>query len=112
MRNAKVLTAFLAAGLAFSAPLIAHAKNPHSGSGSGGGGGNSMKGGLPGLTKRVAADEALISALQDQVSGLVGQTNFAVVGGDGTLSRSSDSAATVTHAAATGLYEVDFSADV
>jgi len=117
MTKANVLTIFLAAGLALSAPLAAQAKNPHSGggSGSGGGGGNSMKGGLPGLTSRVAADEALIATLQTQVSSLSGQSNFAVVAADGTLARSNSDAgpvSVVTHTAGTGLYEVDFSTDV
>jgi hypothetical protein len=111
MNRTKVLTVFLAAGMALSAPLAAHAKNPHSG---GGGGGGSMAGGLPGLTKRVIADEALIAALQTQVSGL-GNSSFAVVGADGTLARSSSAAgpvSVVTHTAGTGLYEVDFSENV
>ena len=112
MRNAQVLTVLLAAGLALSTPLVAHAKN---GGGGGGGGDKSMKGGLPALTKRVAADEALITALQNQVAGLVGQTNFAVVDVNGTLVRSGSNAGPVsvaTHTAGTGLYEVDFSEDV
>jgi hypothetical protein len=112
MNRTKVLTVFLAAGLALSAPLAAHAKNPHSGGG--GGGGGSMAGGLPGLTKRVIADEALIAALQTSVAGL-GNTNFAVVGADGTLARSNSAAGPVsvaTHTPATGLYEVDFSENV
>jgi len=111
MNRTKVLTVFLAAGMALSAPLAAFAKNPHSG---GGGGGGSMAGGLPGLTKRVIADEALIASLQTSVAGL-GNTNFAVVGGDGTLARSNSAAGPVsvaTHTPATGLYEVDFSENV
>ena len=58
MNRTKVLTVFLAAGMALSVPLAAFAKNPHSGGG--GGGGGSMAGGLPGLTKRVIADEAFL----------------------------------------------------
>jgi len=110
MNRTKVLTVFLAAGMALSAPLAAHAKNPHSG----GGGGGSQAGGLPALSKRVTADEALIAALQTSVAAL-GNTSFAVVGADGTLARSNSAAGPVTvatHTAATGLYEVDFSANV
>jgi hypothetical protein len=115
MRNAKVLTVLLAAGLAFSTPLVAHAKKGHGAGGGGGGGGESMKGGLPGLEDRVEADEALITALQTQITGLVGQNNFAVVDVNGNLVRSGSSAGPVSvapHTAGTGLYEVDFSKDV
>src|SRR4029077_5918073 len=109
MNRTKVLAAFLAAGMALSGPVAAFAKNPH-----GGGGGGSQAGGLPALAKRVTADEALIKALQASVSGL-GNTSFAVVGADGTLVRSNSAAGPVsvaTHTPATGLYEVDFAADV
>lgn len=98
--------------MALSAPLAALAKNPHGGGG--GGGGGSQAGGLPALAKRVAADELLIKALQTSVSGL-GSTSFAVVGADGTLTRSNSAAgpvSVVAHTLGTGLYEVDFSADV
>lgn len=108
MNRTKVLTVFLAAGMALSGPAGAFAKNPHSG------GGGSQAGGLPALAKRVAADELLISALQTQVSGL-GNTSFAVVGADGTLARSNSAAGPVTvatHTPASGVYEVDFSANV
>jgi hypothetical protein len=63
MRNAKVVTVLLIAGLAFATPLVAHAKKGH-----GKGGGESQKGGLPALEDRVEADEALITALQGQVT--------------------------------------------
>ena len=67
----------------------------------------SQKGGLPALEDRVEADEALITALQ-------GQSNFAVIAADGTLVRSSSvpGPVTVEHAAATGIYEVNFGKDV
>jgi hypothetical protein len=114
MNRKKVIVAFLMTGMALSAPLAALAKNPHGGGGGGGSGGGSQAGGLPALAKRVTADEALIKALQASVSGL-GNTSFAVVGADGTLVRSNSAAGPVsvaTHTPATGLYEVDFAADV
>jgi hypothetical protein len=85
------------------------------GHGNSGNGHESMKGGLPALEDRVDADEALITTLQGQVADLQGQNNWAVVGADGTLVRSNSSAGpvTVTHTTVgSGLYEVDFSADV
>jgi hypothetical protein len=82
MRNVKVLTVLLAAGLALSGPLVAHAKK-------GGGGGESQKGGLPALEDRVDAADALITLLQGKVQDLQGQNNWAVVKADGTLIRSS-----------------------
>ena len=112
MNRKKLMAAFLVTGMAFSAPLAAFAKNPHSGGG--GGGGGSQAGGLPALAKRVTADEASIKALQGSVAGL-GSTSFAVVGSDGTLVRSNSAAGTVSvapHTVGTGLYEVDFPADV
>src|SRR5260221_13329692 len=111
MNRNKVITAFLVTGIALSVPLAAFAKNPHSG---GGGGGGSQAGGLPALAKRVTADEALIKALQASVSGL-GNTSFAVGGADGSMGRSNSAAGPVsvaTHSSASGLYEVDFAADV
>ena len=107
MRNVKVLTVLLAAGLAFSSPLLAHAKK-------GGGGGESQKGGLPALEDRVDAADALITTLQSQVLDLQGQNNWAVVNAAGTLIRSSSlpGPVAVTHTAGTGLYEVDFGKDV
>jgi hypothetical protein len=113
MNRKKVLAAFLAAGMALSGPVAAFAKNPHAGGG-GGGGGGSQAGGLPALSKRVAADELLIKALQTSLSGL-GSTSFAVVGADGSLARSNSAAGPVgvaTHTLGSGLYEVDFAADV
>jgi hypothetical protein len=74
-----------------------------------------MQGGLPALEKRVAADEATIATLQSQISALQGQSNFAVVGADGTLARSNSSAGTVSvgpHTAGARLYEVIFPMDV
>ena len=56
MRNAKMFTVLLAAGLAFSGPLLAHAKKHES-----------QKGGLPALEDRVELDE--------------GQNNWAVIDG-------------------------------
>ena len=109
MKNMKVLTVLLAAGLAFSSPLVASAKgrNNH-------GGGESQKGGLPGLEDRVEADELLITTLQTQVTDLLGQNNWAVVQADGTLVRSSSvpGPVAVVHTASTGIYEVDFGKDV
>jgi len=101
MRNAKVLTVLLVAGLAFSTPLVAQAKKGH------GGGGESQKGGLPALEDRVEADEALITALQ-------GQSNFAVVSTTGTVVRSSSTPVPVTvdPTVDTGIYAVNFGKDV
>jgi len=100
-RRIGALAILLAAGFAFSSPLMAHAKKGKGG----GGGGESMKGGLPALEDRVDADEALIAAL--------GHSSWAVVGADGTLARNSGSALSVSviHTV-TGIYEVDFSTDV
>jgi len=102
MRNAKMFTVLLAAGLAFSGPLVALAKK-------GGGGGESQKGGLPALEDRVEADEALITTLQ-------GQNNWAVIDGTTvpgtpTVTRSNPSGVTVT-LVSTGVYEVTFTKDV
>jgi hypothetical protein len=89
MRSTKMLTvllaALLAAGMAFSGPLIAHAKK---------GGGESQKGGLPALEDRVQLDE--------------GQNNWAVIDGTTvpgtpTVARSNPSGVTVT-LVATGVY--------
>lgn len=92
MRNAKVLTMVLAAGLAFSGPLVAHAKK----------GGESQKGGLPGLEDRVELDE--------------GQNNWAVIDGTTvpatpTVVRSNPAGVTVI-LVSTGVYEVTFTKDV
>jgi hypothetical protein len=107
MRNAKAITMLLAMGLAFSGPLVAHAKKV-------GGGGESQKGGLPALEDRVDAADALITSLQGKVQDLQGQNNWAVVKADGTLIRSSSlpGPVAVVHTASTGLYEVDFGKDV
>ena len=103
MRNTKVLTVLLVAGLAFSAPLIANAKK------GGGGGGESQKGGLPALEDRVEADEALIATLQ-------GQNNWAVVSAAGTIARSSGTVANpvtvAEHTIGSGVYEINFGKDV
>jgi len=103
-RRIGALAILLAAGFAFSSPLMAHAKK-----GKGAGGGESMKGGLPALEDRVEADEALIAALQ-------GQNSFAVI--DGTtvpatpsVARSNPAGVTVT-LVQTGVYEVAFPKDV
>jgi hypothetical protein len=109
MKNSKVLTVLLAAGMAFSTPLIASAKKPP-------GRHESQKGGLPGLEDRVQADEALIQTLQNQVSALQGQSSFAVVGSDGTIVRSNSMPGPVTlavpHTANSGIYEINFGKDV
>jgi hypothetical protein len=109
MRNAKVLTKLLAAGLAFSGPLVAHAK------GKGGGGGESQKGGLPALEDRVDAADALITTLQGQVLDLQGQNNWAVIDGTTmpgtpTVVRSNPAGVTVS-LVSTGVYEVTFTKD-
>jgi hypothetical protein len=103
IKNVKVLTVLLAAGLAFSSPLIANAKK----AGAGGGEHESQKGGLPALEDRVEADEALIAALQ-------GQSNFAVVSAAGAIVRSSSIPGPVTVAAHTsaGVYEINFGKSV
>jgi hypothetical protein len=93
MRNAKMFTVLLAAGLAFSGPLIANAKKPHH---------ESQKGGLPALEDRVELDE--------------GQNNWAVIDGTTvpatpTVARSNPSGVTVT-LVSTGVYEVAFAKDV
>jgi hypothetical protein len=99
MKNSKVFTVLLAAGLAFSTPLIANAKK-------GGGGGESQKGGLPALEDRVEADEALIATLQ-------GQNNWAVVTSDCAVTSSFSSAGPVSSTdLGTGQCEVTFSKDV
>jgi hypothetical protein len=102
MRNAKAITMLLAMGLAFSGPLVAHAKK-------GGGGGESQKGGLPALEDRVDAADLLITDLQ-------GQNNWAVIDGTTvpatpTVVRSNPSGVTVT-LVSTGVYEVTFTKDV
>jgi hypothetical protein len=113
MKNVKVLTVLLAAGLALSSPLIANAKK-------GGGGGESQAGGLPGLEDRVEADELLITTLQGQVAALqtkvtdlLGQNNWAVVdaAGDTPPVRASSPAISVVHVSA-GVYEVNFGKSV
>src|SRR5258708_7032554 len=93
MRNAKMFAVLLAAGLAFSGPLIANAKKPHH---------ESQKGGLPALEDRVELDE--------------GQNNWAGI--DGTTvptaptgARSNPSGVTVT-LVSTGVYDVTFTKDV
>jgi hypothetical protein len=103
MRNAKAITMLLAMGLAFSGPLVAHAKK------GGGGGGESQKGGLPALEDRVDAADLLITDLQ-------GQNNWAVIDGTTvpatpTVVRSNPSGVTVT-LVSTGVYEVTFTKDV
>lgn len=108
MKKSSVLTVLLAAGLAFSTPLIANAKK-------GGGDHESQKGGLPGLEDRVEADEALITALQTQVLDLQGQNNWAVVSAAGVVVRSSSLPGPVTvaeHTVGTGVYEINFGKDV
>ena len=104
MKGTTVLTVLMAAGLAFSTPLIANAKR--------GGGHESQKGGLPALEDRVDANAALIAELQ-------GRDNFAVVAADGTVARASSPGSanspdpvTVLHTATSGVYEVDFGKDV
>ena len=104
MRNAKAITMLLAMGLAFSGPLVAHAKK------GGGGGGESQKGGLPALEDRVEADEALITDLQ-------GQNNWAVIDGTTvpatpTVVRSNPSSRVTVSLVSTGIYEVTFTKDV
>ncbi len=94
MRNAKMLTVLLAAGMAFSGPLIAHAKK---------GGGESQKGGLPALEDRVQLDE--------------GQNNWAVIDGTtvpGTpaVVRANPPSGVSVILVATGVYEVTFTKDV
>jgi hypothetical protein len=93
-------------GVLLAAALSSPAWAKH-GNGGGGGGGESMAGGLPGLEDRVEADELLITALQ-------GQNNFAVVSAAGAVVRSSSTPGpvTVSHTAATGIYEVNFNKDV
>ena len=91
MRNAKMFTVLLAAGLAFSGPLLAHAKKHES-----------QKGGLPALVDRVELDE--------------GQNNWAVIDGTTvpatpTVARSNPSGVTVT-LVSTGVYDVTFTKDV
>jgi hypothetical protein len=91
MRNAKMFTVLLAAGLAFSGPLLAHAKKHES-----------QKGGLPALEDRVELDE--------------GQNNWAVIDGTTvpatpTVARSNPSGVTVT-LVSTGVYDVTFTKDV
>ena len=108
MKNPKViLIALLSVGMATSTPFIASAKKPT-------GGHESQKGGLPALEDRVQADEALITALQNQVNDLVGQNNFAVISATGTVVRSSQtpSPVTVDHTVGSGVYEVNFGKDV
>src|SRR5579863_8450475 len=113
MRNVKVLTVLLAAGLAFSTPLIANAKK-------GGGGGESQKGGLPALEDRVDALTALVAILQGdittlegEVATLQGQNNFAVVASDCSITSSSSSAGTPTSTdLGTGECEITFSENV
>ena len=106
MKQLLSLLGSAAIALTLSSPAFAgHGKN----------GGESMKGGLPALEDRVEGDEALIQTLQNQVAALQGQSNWAVVGADGTLVRSSSSAGPVsvaTHTSGSGQYEVDFSTDV
>jgi len=109
MRNARVLTMLLAAGLAFSGPLVANAKGK-------GGGGESQKGGLPALEDRVDAADALITTLQGQVLDLQGQNNWAVIDGTTvpgtpTVVRSNPAGVTVS-LVSTGVYEVTFTKDV
>jgi hypothetical protein len=97
--------------VALSTPSLA--KKGKNGTGNGNGGGESQAGGLPGLEDRVAADEALIAALQSKVADLQGQNNWAVVKADGTLVRSHSSAGEVSvEKVATGQYEVTFAKDV
>jgi len=108
MKNTKVLTVLLAAGLAFSTPLIANAKK-------GGGGGESQAGGLPGLEDRVDAADALIATLQSQVAALQGQNNFAVISATGSVVRSNSTPGPVTvaeHTVGSGIYEINFNKDV
>jgi hypothetical protein len=103
MKNLKVLTVLLAAGMALS-PVIANAKK---------GGGESQKGGLPGLEDRVEADEGLITTLQGQVLDLQGQNNWAVVASDCSITSSSSSAGTPTSTdLGTGQCEITFGKDV
>jgi hypothetical protein len=104
MKSTTVLTVLMAAGLAFSTPLIANAKKN--------GGHESQKGGLPALEDRVDANAALIAELQ-------GRDNFAVVAADGTVVRASSPGSAnspapviVDHTVGTGIYEVDFGKDV
>ena len=102
MRNVKVLTVLLAAGLAFSTPLIANAKK-------GSGGGESQKGGLPALEDRVDAQQV-------QIDDLVGQNNFATATetvSTCSLVNSSSSAGPVTATfIANGDCEITFGKDV
>jgi hypothetical protein len=104
MRNAKVLTVLLAAGLAFSTPLIANAKNAK--------GDESQKGGLPALEDRVDADEVRITTLEGEVAALLGQNQFAVVSAAGAIVRSSPGVTIEAHTAATGAYELTFNKNV
>lgn len=94
MRSTKMITVLLAAGMAFSGPLIAHAKK---------GGGESQKGGLPALEDRVQLDE--------------GQNNWAVIDGTtvpGTpaVVRSNPPIGVSVILVSTGVYEVTFTKDV
>jgi hypothetical protein len=112
MRNTKVLTILLVAGLALSAPLIANAKK----GGGGSGGGEPQKGGLPALENRVEADEAVIATLQKDVAALQGQNNWAVISAAGTIARSSGTVANpvtvAEHIVGSGVYEINFGKDV
>jgi hypothetical protein len=67
----------------------------------------SQAGGLPALEDRVDAIDLEIAALQ-------GQNNWAVVSAAGAVVRSSSAPGpvTVSHSAATGIYEVNFNKDV
>jgi hypothetical protein len=93
MRNGKMFTVLVAAALAFSGPLVAHAKKPPH---------ESQKGGLPALEDRVELDE--------------GQNNWAVIDsttvpGTPTVVRSNPSGVTVS-LVSTGIYDVTFTKDV
>src|ERR1700722_3515343 len=93
MRNGKMFTILVAAALAFSGPLVTHAKKPPH---------ESQKGGLPALEDRVELDE--------------GQNNWAVIDGTtvpGTpaVVRSNPSGVTVS-LVSTGIYDVTFTKDV
>jgi len=90
-----MLTVLLAAGMAFSGPLIAHAKKPPTH--------ESQKGGLPALEDRVELDE--------------GQNNWAVIDGTTTptaptVARSNPPTGVTVILVAPGVYEVTFTKDV